>query len=282
MKQIVLLFMTFATISVASAQLKTPQPSPSAKLEQKVGLTDVTITYSRPGVKGRKIFGDLVPYGALWRTGANSNTTITFSTAVSIDGQTLEPGSYAIYSKPYKDKWEVFFYTTTDNWGLPKTWDESKVAAKTTAKVAPVPFVVETFTIDLNSITNNGAHLEFIWEQTYVGIPFELPTNTLVTKRIKKALKGPDANDYFKAAVYYFEEGKDLNQAKEWMDKAIEMTAKKPRFWMLRKQSLIYEKLGDTKGAIAAAKASLKQAKKAGNANYIKLNTDSLKAWGAL
>ncbi len=282
MNKIVLLVMSLVVAFSASAQLQTPQPSPSATLKQKVGLTDVTIAYSRPGVKGRKIFGGLVPYDALWRTGANSNTTITFSTAAEIDGQTLKAGAYAIYTKPHKDQWDVFFYSDTDNWGLPKTWDAAKVVAKTTVKVEPIPFNVETFTIDINNISNNGGRLELLWETSYVAIPFTVGTDKKVTASIKKTLRGPSAQDYYKAAVYYFEEGKDINQAKAWVDKAIMMTSKKPRFWMLRKQALIYEKAGDTEGAIAAAKASLKHAKKASNTDYIKLNTESLKAWGAL
>ena len=144
------------TFSV-NAQIETPQSSPASKLEQRVGLTDVTLEYSRPGVKGRAIFGDLVPYDKLWRAGANKNTMVTFSDDVTIDGQTLKAGSYAIFVKPMKGSWEVFFYTDTNNWGNPQNWDDAKVAAKTTVKTYEVPFNVETYTIDVNQISNNGA-----------------------------------------------------------------------------------------------------------------------------
>lgn len=274
--------MAFATVYSVQAQLETPQPSPAAKLEQKVGLTDITIEYSRPGVKGRKIFGGLEAYDKIWRTGANKNTTITFSTEATIDGQTLKAGTYAIFTKPGEETWEVYFYTDTENWGTPAEWDESKVAAKTSVKAYPVPFNVETFTIDINSITNNGGTLEFIWEKTYVGVPFTVPTDNAVLANINKVMSGPSVNDYFSAAVYYLQENKNIAQAKEWIDKAVEMTSKNPRFWILRQQSLIHAKAGDTKSAIVAAKSSLELAKKAGNNGYVKMNTDSLKEWGAM
>lgn len=274
--------MACATVYSVQAQLETPQPSPAAKLQQKVGLTDITIEYSRPGVKGRKIFGGLEAFDKIWRTGANKNTTISFSTDATVDGQTLKAGTYAIFTKPGEETWDVYFYTDTENWGAPAEWDESKVAAKTSVKAYEVPFNVETFTIDINSITNNGGTLEFIWEKTYVGVPFTVPTDNAVLANINKVMSGPSVNDYFSSAVYYLQENKNIAQAKEWIDKAVEMTKENPRFWILRQQSLIHAKAGETKSAIAAAKSSLELAKKAGNNGYVKMNQDSLKEWGAM
>lgn len=282
MKRLLLLFITCATVYSVQAQVKTPQPSPTAKLEQKVGLTDVTIEYSRPGVKDRKIFGGLVPYGEMWRTGANKNTIITFSTDATVDGQTLKAGSYAIFTKPGKEMWDVYFYSDTNNWGTPQNWDDSKVAAKTTVKSHPIPFNVETYAMDINNITNSGGHLEFIWEQTYVAVPFTVPTDNAVLSSINNVMSGPGVNDYFAAAQYYFQENKDIKRAKEWIDKAIDMTKDKPRFWMLRLQSLIHAKAGEKATAIAAAKKSLELAEKAGNKGFVKMNQDSLKEWGAM
>ncbi|MFS4481793.1 DUF2911 domain-containing protein [Hyunsoonleella sp. 2307UL5-6] len=282
MKKLLLLLMTCVTVYTVQAQIETPQPSPSAKLEQKVGLTDVTIEYSRPGVKGRKIFGGLVPYGEIWRTGANKNTIITFSTDATVDGQTLKAGSYAIFTKPGKESWDVYFYTDTENWGTPKNWDDSKVAAKTNVKSYTVPFDVETYAMDINNISNSGGHLEFIWEKTYAAVPFTVPTDNAVLSSINKTMSGPGVNDYFSAAVYYLEENKDIKKAKIWIDKAVEMTNDKPRFWVLRQQSLIHAKAGEKTTAIAAAKKSLELAEKAGNKGYIKMNQDSLKEWGAM
>lgn len=281
MKKILFMALVFTLSLNVTAQVTTPQPSPFGKLEQKVGLTDVTIEYSRPSMRGRTIFGDLVSYGKLWRTGANKNTIITFSTDVVIDGHTLKAGSYAIFTTPNEASWDVIFYSDTENWGTPQKWDDSKVAVKTTVKTYPIPFDVETLTIDINNLTNNGAKLELLWEKTYIAIPFEVPTDKLVTKSIEKAMSGTSANDYYAAAVYYLEEGKDITKAKEWMEKAMSMI-ENPAFYQLRKLSLIYAKAGNKKEAIETAKKSLAGSEKAGNADYIKMNKASLKEWGAL
>ena len=286
MKKIVLLLSFLAVSYGINAQVTTPQPSPSSKIEQKVGLTDVAVTYSRPSMRGRAIFGNLVPHGKLWRTGANANTVITFSDNVSVGGKELKKGSYAVFTKPGRENWEVIFYTDTNNWGTPQQWDDAKVAASVTAKVMPIPFSVETFTIDFNNLTNNGAHLEFIWEKTYVAVPFEVPTRDKAFASIEKTMGGPSANDYFSSAVFYLQENKDLDKAKVWIAKAIEMSIKanpeREPFWMMRQQSLIHAAMGDKKGAIKAAKRSLTASEKAGNADYVKMNKESLKEWGAL
>lgn len=283
MKKLLFIALCFSLSFNIKAQIKTPQPSPSSKLEQKVGLTDVTIEYSRPGVKGRTIFGGLLPFGKLWRAGANQNTKITFSTDVTFGDQTLKAGSYAMYIIPNKDTWDLMFYTDTSNWGLPQKWDDSKVAAKVSAGVNDVPFNVETFTIDVNSITNNGAALEFIWEKTYVAFPFTVPTEQAVMASIERTMAGPGPNDYFSAALYYLQENKDLDQALTWIDKAIEMGKAANKgvepFWMVRQKSLILAKKGDKKGAIKAAQRSLELAEKAGNDDYVKMNKESLKEW---
>lgn len=282
MKKLITLLMVFAVTFTVNAQIETPQPSPLQKIEQKVGLTDVSVQYSRPSMKGRTVFGDLVPYGKLWRTGANQNTMVTFSTDVMVGESTLKAGSYAIFSKPNKDNWEVIFYSDTNNWGTPQKWDESKVAATVNAKVYDIPMDIETFTVSFDDLTNDSAVLGIMWEKTYVAVKFDVPTDKAVTTAINKVMNGPSADDYYAAARYYLESGKDINKAVVWMDKAIEMTKENPRFWWLRQQSLIKAKAGDKKGAIKAAKASLEGAEKAGNADYIKMNKDSLKEWGAM
>jgi Protein of unknown function (DUF2911) len=277
-----LLLFTFALTLMFSvdAQIKTPQPSPFSKVEQVVGLTDVTLEYSRPSMNGRTIFGDLVPYGKLWRAGANKNTMITFSDEVVIAGNTLKAGAYAIFITPSEKSWEVIFYSDTNNWGAPKTIDAAKVAAKVKIETMQLPIKVETFTITFDNLTSGSAELGFIWENTMANLKFEVPTAKTVTASIEKVMAGPSANDYYAAAVYNLSEGKDLEQAKDWMEKAMSMT-KDPKFYQLRKQSLIYAALGDKKKAISTAKESLAKAEKAENADYIKMNKDSLKEWGA-
>ena len=280
MKKIIVLFTILVASAGMQAQLQTPQPSPSSTLKQQVGLTDVTVEYSRPSMKGRTVFGDLVPYDALWRTGANRNTMVTFSDSITLDGKTLKAGTYAIFTKPGKTMWEVIFYTDTNNWGTPREWDESKVAARSMVQVFNMDMPVETFTITIDDLHNNGASLGMIWENTYVGVKFEVPTVAKADKSIAKLMAGPSANEYYAAASYYLDEDKDLNKAKEWIEKAL--TLNDSAFWLMRKQSLIYAKLGDKKAAIEAAKKSMAAAETAGNSDYVKLNKDSLKEWGAL
>lgn len=282
MKKIIVSLFVLAIAQVTNAQIETPQPSPFQKIEQKVGLTDVTLEYYRPSTRGRTVMGDIVPYGKVWRTGANANTKITFSTPVIIGETTLEKGTYALYTIPNEKSWEVIFYSEANNWGNPQKWDDEKVAAKATATVDTMPFKAETFTITFDDLTNNSAVLGFIWENTMVSLPFKVPTDAIVSKNIEKAMQGVGAADYYAAAVYYLQAEKDIKQAQTWIDKAITMTSDSPKFWYLRQQALIHAKAGNTKGAIAAAKESLKLAEKAGNDGYVKMNTASLKEWGAL
>lgn len=279
MKKIALLVSMIAVSFGMQAQIVTPQPSPSSTLIQKVGLTDVTVDYSRPSMRGRTIYGDLVPYGKLWRTGANANTKITFSENVMVGNQELKAGSYAILTVPNATSWDVIFYSEADG-GTPATLDESKVAAKVNAPVYQMPMPIETFTISIDDLSDNSATLGILWEKTYVGIKFDVPTDKTVMSGIENTMNGPSANDYFAAAVYYMNAGKDIKKAKEWMEKAIGMT-EEPAFWQLRQQSLIYAKAGDKKQAIATAKKSLAASEAAGNADYIKMNKDSLKEWGS-
>lgn len=278
MKKFLLFVFVAAITATAEAQIKTPAPSPFQKIEQKVGLTDVTLEYSRPSMRGREIFGGLVPYNELWRTGANANSKITFSDDVTVGGTTLKAGSYAIFTKPGVQSWEVYFYSDSDNWGTPEKWDDTKVAAKVTSPVYPMPMEVQSFTMTFDDLTNNSANLGMLWEKTYVGIPLKFTTDKAVTASIDAVMNGPSANDYYAAAVYYLESGKDINKAKTWIDKAISMR-EKPAFWYHRQQSLIYAKAGDKKGAIKAAKTSLKLAEEAGNADYIALNKKSIAVW---
>jgi hypothetical protein len=280
MKKISLFLITALLAMGLQAQLTTPQPSPASTLKQQVGLSEVTVEYSRPSMRGRTIFGDLVPYDQLWRTGANMNTTISFSDSVTVGDQMLKAGTYAIFTKPGATSWEVYFYTDTNNGGTPELWDESKVAARVTAEVHTMTEDIETFTISIDDLHNNGATLGMLWEKSYVGVEFGVPTVEKAVKSIETVMNGPSANDYYAAAAYYHEEGKDLKQAKEWIDKAASMNA--DAFWVLRRQSLIYAKMGDKEGAIKAAKKSMAAAEAANNSDYVKLNKDSLKEWGAL
>jgi len=273
----------FAVLTMSvHAQMQTPQPSPSSELEQMVGLTEIEVEYSRPSMRGREVFGNLVPYEQLWRTGANKNTVVSFSDNVKVGGKEIEAGSYALYSRPGEAVWEVIFYSDTENWGTPQNWDASKVAASVKVEVLKMPMHVETFTITIDDLTNNSANLGILWEDVYVGVPIEVPTSAKAQKSIEAVMAGPTGRDYYAAASYYFEEGIDMAKAKEWIDKAVAMDPEGKQYWVLRRQSLINAKIGDAKGAIASAKKSLAAAEAAGNQDYVKMNKDSLKEWGAI
>jgi hypothetical protein len=278
MKKLLLTCFLAVGISV-QAQIETPQPSPSAKLEQTVGLTEVTVEYSRPSMKGRKIFGGLVPFGEIWRTGANANTKITFSDDVTIGGSAVKAGTYAVFTKPSAQTWEVVLYNYADISGTPEIWDDAKVIAKAVAPVNTMPYRTESFTIAIENLSNSGADLAFSWDKTYVVVPFRVPTDAKTSASIDKVMSGPAAGDYFSSARYFLEEGKDMSKAKMWIDKAIDMTKDQPRFWYLRQQSLIYAKMGEKAAAVKIAKESMALAEKAGNNDYVKMNKDSIKMW---
>jgi len=278
MKKLLIAFAIILAPFATEAQIKTPQASPKAYIKQTVGLTDVEVTYSRPGARGRAVFGNLVPFGKLWRTGANENTVINFSDDVVIDGKTLKKGKYAIYTIPKIESWEVIFYLSTDNWGLPENWSDAYVALRTTVKEDALSTPVETFTIGISGVDPNFAYLEMAWENSHIALKFEVPTAKIATASIEKVLGGPSSNDYFAAATYLFQSNGNIETARVYVDKSLDMSVDKPYF-ILRLKSQIQAKQGDKKGAIETAKASLAAAETAKNQDYVKLNKDSISEW---
>lgn len=278
MKKILVSITMFLMCLTASAQVKAPQASPKATATQVVGLTEVTVDYSRPSTRGRAVFGDLVTFGKLWRTGANYNSIVTFGDDVVIDGKTLKKGKYAIFTTPKADNWDIIFYNDIENWGLPVNWDEAKVALKTTVKPENLNRKVETFTIAINGLDNNSGHLEISWEKTLVAVKFEVPTSKIAMASIDKVMNGPSKEDYYAAGSYFYQSNGDMKKALEYVDKALNMATEKP-YWQLRQKSLIQAKLGDKKGAIETAKASLAAAEADNNADYVKMNKESIAEW---
>ena len=262
----------------SQAQVLTPQQSPKCTINQMVGLTDVEIEYSRPGTKGRNIFGDLVPFGKVWRTGANGNSTISFSEDVIIDGKTLKKGKYALFTLPKVESWEVIFYSKTDNWGNPEEWNEADVALRASVVPEILNRNVESFTIDINNLDNNFGYLNISWEKTLVSLKFEVPTQKMAMASIDKVLAGPSAGDYFSAAQFYYQSNGDMTKALTYVNKALELKKESP-FWYTKLKSLIQAKLGDKKGAIETARMSLAAAKVAKNDDYIKMNEDNILEW---
>ena len=278
MKKIIFALAVFISQFVADAQIKTPQASPRAIVSQMVGLTEVELNYSRPGAKGRPVFGNLVPFGKLWRMGANENTTISFSDDVIIDGKTLKKGKYALYSVPRIESWDIIFYTATDNWGLPQEFDETKVALRTTVKEEALSKPVESLTINISGLDTSSAYLEIFWENSFVSLKFEVPTQKTAMASIEKVLNGPSANDYYSAANFLFQTNTDIAKSLVYVNKSLELSKDKP-FWFLRLKSLIQAKQGDKSGAIETAKLSLEAAEEAKNQDYVKMNRDSIAEW---
>ncbi len=270
-----LLFVSFYGFS----QLKTPSASTASEIEQVVGLTEIEVDYNRPSKRGRVIFGNLVPFGKIWRTGANSGTEISFSTDVSINGEKINEGTYSIFSIPNEDSWQIIFYSDTDLWSVPRNWEESKVIFQSNFKSNTNNKVVETFSISFEDITNNNVNLVFSWDDTNVIVPIDVPTKSLVEDQIKSIMGAdPKSSDYYSAAVYYLQENINLDIALKWMNKAIEMI-ENPRFFQLRQQSLILAANGQYKNAIKVAEKSLELSIQANNEDYVKMNNDSIEEW---
>ncbi len=264
--------------TMINAQLQTPAPSPLGKVEQRIGLTDVTVEYSRPSKKGRVIFGDVVPYDEIWRTGANAATKITFSDDVMVEGAEVKKGSYALLSKPGKKTWTIMLYPhTSTSFGSYLESDVKPISVMVEAIERPKETDVETFMMGFDNLQNHGGVLYLLWERTFVPINIKVNTDKTVEASIAKVMGGPSAGDYFSAASYYYAEKKDLNQALEWINKSIEKGNE--RYWVLRTKSLIQAELGDKKGAIETATKSLEMAKKDEDGAYIRMNEASIAEW---
>ncbi len=277
MKRVLLSLFALACFGLTSkAQIQTPAPSPASELTQMVGLTEVTITYSRPSMKGREIFGKntLVPYGQMWRTGANAATKFAFDNGVTLGGKKLEAGEYAVLTKPNAKNWQVMLYPyESGSWN---SYVEKEPAVVFTVPVRQVDMTAQTFTINVANLTNNSADIVLRWANTMVAIPMEVNTKEQAMASIKRAMGGPTANDYYAAASYLHDEGEDLEKALEYIQKA---NAENPRFWTMRREALILHDLGQVSEAITAAEKSMKMAKEAGNMDYVRMNQASLDQW---
>lgn len=269
MKKLAIYCMSMFFATAAMAQIETPQPSPESKIEQVVGLTNVKVEYSRPSMKGREIFGDLVPFGKLWRTGANASTKIEFSEPVKLNGQELAAGKYAVYTIPGEEKWTVVMHNNLEHWGT-GDYNESEDALRFDATPVPTNNTVETFTIGFDNLRPNTGTLYLAWENTRVDIDIETNTADLVAKQIESFENPkPSYRPYYSAARYYYDTNKNLDKALEYANKAVEMS---DAFWVLHLKAKIQHKNGDKKGAIKTAQMSMAKAKEAGNADYVALN----------
>jgi hypothetical protein len=266
----------FYALGVAQ-QIQMPQASPTANISQKIGLTDVLIEYSRPSTKGRKIFGELVPYGEVWRTGANAATVVTFSTAVMIEGNNLPAGSYALYSIPGKSDWTIIFSKNTKLWGA-VGYNKNEDALRFTVKPGKTGQRYETMEINFVDMTDTGASVALKWENTRVKFRIETEVDSIVMKQIKEMVIDKDPKNpglYYQAANYYFTNNKDMNQAYEWIVKSV---ASDPKYWTMHLKAKIELALGKKKEAIESATKSMEMAKDAKNPDYVGLNERLIKS----
>ena len=274
MKKVSLLAAAFIAITVfCKGQINTPSPSPTQTIHQAFGLSAIDLSYSRPGVKGRKIFGDLVPYGKVWRTGANSATTITFGDDVIIGQTKIAPGKYGLVTIPDKDAWTIIITKQLDITN-PAAYKPENDVVKILAKPAMIGHAVETFTMQIDDVQPTSCMLWITWENTAVPLRIKTDIDAKVMAQIDTAIVGANP-PYYQAASYYFTNGKDLAKAKAWAQKAT--VADPDAYYVFYLLAEIQEKTGDKAGAIATANKSIELAKKAPNADYVALNEKLIK-----
>ena len=255
-----------------------PAASPACTLKQRVGLTDFEIVYSRPGVKGRTIFGGIVPYGQVWRTGANQATKITFNTPVKFNGTEIPAGTYALFTIPGETEWTVILNKNSAQWGAYQYDEKADVARFKVTPVRLTDTTLETFTIEFNHIRDESAVLDLVWDKMVVPLHLEVDVTSKVVPQIEAAMAAPDKKDagfYFQAATFYYNHGLDLKQALAWVNTGLEG---QPRiaFELLHLKAQILARQGDKDGAIAAAKQSSELAIKAEGpgSSFVKMNDD--------
>ena len=271
MKNVFVLSFTFLLISFFSfSQLQSPVASPRTEISQQVGLIDMNLNYSRPSKKGRVIFGGLLSFDQIWRTGANNPTTISFSGNIKINNQLVEKGEYHIYSVPTESMLELVIYEKTDAWGSLSKLDESLVKARVMSDFVDLPYELETFTISFNNISNNGLSLNIMWDNKVATYSVDVLTKEKMIKNIDNTMAGnPTNSDYRKAAMYFYEENIDTEKALKWIDIAFK-DSDDLKYWQLRYKALIYEKAGRIKKAKEYAKKGYKQAKESNIPDGIK------------
>lgn len=273
MKKLLIAVAAICTLSFANAQLKTPAPSPTQTIKQDFGLSSIELTYSRPGVKGRKIFGDVVPFGKVWRTGANSATTLTFGDEVTINDTKIPAGKYGLLSIPDKDNWTLIITKQTDVTS-PAAYKQEMDVVRIPVAIKKMKQSLETFTMQFANIKPTSCELHLMWDKSAVVLPIVTDIDTKVMASISAAMK-TDKPPYYQAALYYMENGKDLTQSLDWFNKAIE--AEPTAYWIQHQWANCLAKLGKIPEARAAANRSKELAIAAKNDDYVKLNDKLLK-----
>lgn len=260
--------LAMSTLSVAAQPLRTPAASSSQTVKQDFGLTSIELSYSRPGMKGRNIFGELVPYGAVWRTGANNATTLSFADEVIIGDKKVPAGKYGLLSIPNAGEWTIIITKQLDVTS-PSAYKPEMDVVRVKATPQSLPFSIETFTMMFSNVTASSIDLQIIWDQTAVTLPIRQDVEARVMAQIENAMN-KDNRPYAQAAQYYMDNGKDLNKAAQWFDKATELNPN--QYWVWYQKANCLAKLGRKADATAASKKSLELATAAKNPDYVALN----------
>lgn len=268
-KQLFICGLAAVTLYTTQAQtIKTPQPSPAQTIKQDFGIGSVELSYSRPGIKGRKIYNDLAPAGQVWRTGANSATTLTFSDEVMIGGTKVAPGKYGLLSVPNKENWTLILTKQTDVTS-PAAYKQESDVVRVNVKPMKMDEAIETFTMQFANVKPSSMELHIMWDKVAVSLPITADLDTKIMAQINGAMN-KDNKPYFASAMYYLENGKDLNEALSWFDKAAEQNPK--AFWIHHQRANALAKLGKKEEARTAANKSIELAKEAKNDDYVRMN----------
>ncbi|MBC7872521.1 MAG: DUF2911 domain-containing protein [Ferruginibacter sp.] len=275
MKKLFITALAVSALMFTNAQpLTTPQPSPTQTLKQNFGLSSIELSYSRPGVKGRTVFGDLVPYGKVWRTGANQATTITFGEDVMVGETKVPAGKYGLLTIPDASDWTIIISKQTDVTS-PDAYKQDQDVARFKAKPFPLPMSIETFTISVDDVKSSSCNVGIMWDRVYVMFPVSADVDSKVMKQIDNTMN-KDNKPYYSAAQYYFDNGKDMNLALAWVNKAVEATPK-AQPWVHTLKTKILAKMGKKTEAIAAAKNAIQIATDTKFPDFVKQNEDILK-----
>lgn len=271
----ILFIIAIALCNFTFAQtLTTPQPSTTQTIKQNFALAAIELSYSRPNIKGRSVIGNLVPFGKVWRTGANGATTLTFGDDVTIGDKKIPAGKYGLLSIPDKENWTLIITKQTDVTSA-AAYKETEDVVRVNVKPMITANKVETFTIQFANVKSNTCELQLMWENTAVTLPISTDVDAKVMSQINNIMT-KDNLPYFNAAMYYMENGKDLNQALSWFNKGIQQNP--DAFYMYHQKANCLAKLGKKQEAIATATKSIELATAAKNSDYVKLNEDLIKS----
>lgn len=278
MRSLTTLFSLFI-VWPAISQIEVPLVSPRAELKQTIGFTEITVNYSRPSARGRKVMGQLVPYGRIWRVGANESTKISFSDDVKIAGHPVPAGTYALYAFPQEKEWTIVIHKNTSHWGDGR--DEYK-STEDLLRFSVVPqnikFYQETFLIDFDDLSHKRANMTWTWEKTRVSFLIEVDTDSKMMSQIESAIESnPTADTYYQSARYLQEENKMHQQALLWLEKAHQLAGDK--YYIHRVWALVLAQSGDYVNAIMHAEKSKQLAALESKDEFVRMNELSIEEW---